>query len=99
MRVFPAPLGMMLLLGQRQPTERDRSMRERIHDGHQLLVRVAGTDLGFEPSVWHRYLRSQRGTHYRWTDAGFERRLSEARSNPDWVSGIQELTHNATANA
>lgn len=97
MRILPAPLGMMLLMGQHQPMERDRPMRERIQDGHELLVRVAGVDLGYDPSRWHRHLRSQRGANYRWTDTGFDRRLSKAHKNQEWESIIQEFIDNGTS--
>lgn len=92
MDLFPAPLGMLLLLGQTTPLDAETPIRERIVTGHHLLVGVSGVDLGFEPAAWHRHLRSLRGTHYRLTDAGFERQLLEARSDPDWVAAIESLS-------
>jgi hypothetical protein len=83
---------MLLLLGQTTPLDAETPIRERIVMGHDLLIGVTGVDLGFEPAAWHRHLRSLRGSDYRLTDAGFERQLREARSDPSWVEAIDSLS-------
>jgi hypothetical protein len=68
-------------------------LRADVLHGHEWLVRGAGQDLGFDPSVWHEHLRASDAGGYRWSNKhlGFPRRIREARNNPAWLRVIDDL--------
>ena len=82
-------LGHLLPMGM----PRDESLADRIRSGHEFLVDLAGVDLGYDPQVWHEYLRSTGVGGYRWSNKhlGFPRRIAAAVADPEWQAAITSL--------
>ena len=93
MRLTPAQIGMNQLLGAWLPMGPQQSLLERIQSGHQMLVQIAGHDLGYDPQAWHEYLRESNDGGYRWSNKhlGMPRRIQEALRDPAWHQAVQDL--------
>lgn len=92
MRLTPSQIGMMLLLGEWLPG-RERTLKERIQEGHAFLVSITGQDFGFDPQHWHDYLRETKAGGYRW--GGIAKRIARATSDPEWCRAVEELRGDA----
>ena len=71
----------------------DESLADRIRDGHEYLVGIAGVDLGYDPRAWHEHLRSTNAGGYRWSNKhlGFPRRIALALADPEWQRAVSAL--------
>jgi hypothetical protein len=94
MRLTPAQVGMMELLGHRLPTwSEEAALPGRIRAGHAFLVRITGRDFGLDPARWHDCLWETDAGEYR---LGFRRRelaraIRRAANDPEWVAAIAAL--------
>jgi hypothetical protein len=95
MRLTPAQIGMHALLGHLLPRgmSADQPLRERIREGREFLVRLAGVDLGYDPAAWHDYLRATNDGGYRWSNKhlGMPRQIAAALTDPQWHHAVAEL--------
>ena len=84
MRLTPSQIGMTLLLGARLPGAPEQ-LKDRIRQGHQLLTSHTRQDFGFNPLLWHEYLR-QNAMGYRWSNRhlGVPKRILEVTQSPEW---------------
>ena len=89
MRLTPSQIGMLLLLGERLPMGPERTLKERIQEGHDFLVRIAGRDFGYDPQRWHDHLRETKAGGYRW--GGVTKLIAQATSDPEWCRAVEEL--------
>jgi hypothetical protein len=82
-------LGRLLPMGM----PRDQSLADRIRDGHDFLVRIAGVDLGYDARAWHEHLRATNAGGYRWSNKhlGFPRQIAIAFANPEWQAAVALL--------
>jgi len=82
------------LLGRLLPTvlPRDEPLADRLRDGHDLLVRLAKGDHGYEPAAWHEHLRLT-DAGYRWSNKhlGFPRQIALALADPAWHQAVASL--------
>lgn len=93
MRLAPAQVGMMLLLGGRFRPFGEQTIKERIAKGHRYLVAITREDLGFDPQRWHEYLRGTGAGGYR-SGVGYlnvPKGIARALDNPEWLAAIAEL--------
>jgi hypothetical protein len=72
----------------------DQPLAERIRDGHDFLVKLAGVDLGYDPMKWHEHLVASNAGGYRFSNGhrGFPRQIAEALADEDWRAAVEELT-------
>lgn len=93
MRLTPSQIGMLQLLGEWVPPSPRQSISERIHAGHNLLVRVTGRDFGFDPQRWHEHLRETNAGGYRWSNKhlGIPKHIARVLGNPAWALAVEEL--------
>lgn len=96
MRLTPAQIAMYGLLGEWLPMGMpdDQSLADRIRDGREFLVELAGLDLGYDATAWHEHLCATDDGGYCWSNKHLEfpKRISAAMSNPEWKAAIDFLS-------
>jgi hypothetical protein len=95
LRLTSAQIGMYGLLGVKLAPRGGRyeTWVERIRDGREMLVRITGVDLGYDPQAWHEHLCASDAGGYRWSNLhlGFPREIARAVADPDWQAAIVQL--------
>lgn len=68
-------------------------LRADVLQGREWLVKCAGQDLGFDPSIWHEHLAASDAGGYRWMNQhlGFPHCIRDAQENPEWRKVIANL--------
>lgn len=95
MRLTPAQIGMLSLLGEHLPfcMPDDSGMASRIREGREDLIEIAGIDFEYDLKAWHDHLKVTNAGGYRWSNIhlGMPRQIAQAMSNPEWLAAVAEL--------
>jgi len=91
MRILPAPLGMLLLLGRTpHPMDAERPIDDRLRDGRALLRSVTGEDFGYDLRRWHEHLRTHHRGQYRYGN-GMVRMIEAAERDDERRTAVARL--------
>src|SRR3954470_9547426 len=92
MRLTPAQIAVRSICGDRIPRVRAQSLRERVQEGHDFLVRLTGRDFGYDLRAWHDHLKeSQRGS-YTYRNVELPSIMRDALASPSWQAAVASLT-------
>lgn len=96
MRFTPAQLAVRLICGE-SPSLRDReSLRQRIQNGHDMLVELTGQDFGYDLQAWHDYLKESRDGGYTYgRNIVLPKIMQAARASAEWQEAARVLTSRA----
>lgn len=93
MRLTLAQIGVRLICGIGLPTRRNQSIREKIQEGHRILVRITGEDFGYDLQAWHEYLKESRQGGYTYgRNIVLPKIMQAALKSPEWQSTVESIT-------
>jgi hypothetical protein len=94
MRLTPAQIAIRLICGESIPPRlRAESLRDRIRQGHDFLVRITGKDFGYDLRAWHDYLKESREGGYTYgRNIVLPRIMQAASQSPEWQAAVRSLT-------
>lgn len=91
MRMYPAQLAVHLMCGSEFPRERG-ALRERMQNGHSMLVSIAKVDFGYDLQAWHDHLKETRDGGYTWNRTiKLPKVMKKALESDEWVAEAEFL--------
>ena len=90
MRLTPAQIGVRLICGIDLPRMGNKSLRERVQAGHDLLVQITGKDFGYDLQEWHDHLKESREGGYTYgRNIRLPRLMQTALESPEWREAVR----------
>lgn len=83
----PAQIAVHLICGKAPGYLRHRytTLRERLPEGREALVRLTGRDFAYDLAAWHAHLKESREGGYTWArNIDLPRVMKEALASPEW---------------
>jgi len=101
MRLTPAQIAVHLICGEdpTPPGRPQRTLREQLEVGREMLRSLTGQDFRFDLQKWHDYLKESKDGGYTWNrTVDLPKVMNRALANPEWletVAAIEFTKHNA----
>lgn len=101
MRLTPAQIAVHLICGDdpSPPGWPQRTLREQLRDGREMLRSLSGQDFGFDLQKWHDYLKESKDGGYTWNRSiDLPKVMKAALANQAWhdmVAVIEAAANNA----
>ena len=95
MRLRPAQIAVRLICGESIPrfAKTPLDLSDRVRKGHEWLVRMTGTDFGYDLQAWHDYLKESKDGGYTYgRNIILPRIMQKALESPKWQAAVQALT-------
>lgn len=94
MRATPAQIAVRLICGEEVPPQlRDRTLLERVREGHESMVRISGQDFGYDLQAWHDYLKVSRDGGYTYgRNIALPRLMQKALASAEWRDVVKQLS-------
>ncbi len=93
MRLTPAQIAIRLICGRSlRPRIKEQSLRERIVDGHRLLVKITGKDFDYDLQEWHDHLKESRQGGYTYgRNIHLPRIMKDAMASTEWREAVESI--------
>jgi hypothetical protein len=92
MRLMPAQVAVHLICGESFPDEESVSLLDRIRRGHEMLVRMAGRDFGYDLQAWHDHLKESREGGYTYgRNIALPKIMQAALNSTAWQEAVRGL--------
>jgi hypothetical protein len=94
MRLTPAQIAVHLISGNdpSPPGWPQRTLREQLQDGREMLRSMSGQDFGFDLQKWHDYLKESKDGGYTWNRTiDLPKVMQRALANQEWLDTVAAI--------
>jgi hypothetical protein len=94
MRLTPAQIAVHLICGDdpSPPGWPQRTLREQLRDGREMLRSISGQDFGFDLQKWHDHLKESKQGGYTWNRTiDLPKVMQRALANQEWLDTVAAI--------